>query len=366
MIVGNKGYIANVGDSRALMSAEWGQFLYKLSRDHKPNEPYEKERIEKAGGSVYQSKIIAKPPFAQYHDFNTSWTRIGLFPNKPLVFPEDCEYVLVGPYRVQPGRLSVSRTIGDAEAKIPKYGGVEGIIIWEPDIKEFEITESWDFVILACDGIFDKMENMDVLNVIWDSINTNSGSIHQLTGYWVESILRNSLANRTLDNITVVMVSFKSLKKTLSKLQKVKCGRKPNEIDELFNKENIDIGAGDIDEDYMKEILKNWRESDSEETKQKVAELNNSQRDLSVPPFSRPENVLSRIETHNKRYHSNIKNRGNYYHSREKSQIFENPNYSEDTFKKPFSGNNLSFGSRKFSNDIVKDYHSYRTKFKRA
>jgi len=31
--------------------------------------------------------------------------------------------LIVGPLRVLPGRLSVSRTFGDAEAKLPKYGG---------------------------------------------------------------------------------------------------------------------------------------------------------------------------------------------------------------------------------------------------
>ena len=32
--------------------------------------------------------------------------------------------MLYGPYRVLPGRLSVSRTFGDIEAKFEKFGGV--------------------------------------------------------------------------------------------------------------------------------------------------------------------------------------------------------------------------------------------------
>lgn len=129
MVIEHICYICNVGDSRAIMSAENGQILYKLSRDHKPEASYERERIKKNGGSIYQSKIIAKPPFTQYHEFNTNWTKIGIFPNQPLIFPEDREYVLIGPYRVKPGCLSVSRTIGDVETKLPVFGGKEGIII---------------------------------------------------------------------------------------------------------------------------------------------------------------------------------------------------------------------------------------------
>ena len=43
------------------------------------------------------------------------------------------QYVL-GPHRVLPGRLSVSRTFGDIEAKNPKYGGKDGVVIAQPEI----------------------------------------------------------------------------------------------------------------------------------------------------------------------------------------------------------------------------------------
>jgi protein phosphatase 2C family protein 2/3 len=37
-----------------------------------------------------------------------------------------------GPVRVLPGRLSVSRTFGDIQAKISKYGGMPNVISAEP------------------------------------------------------------------------------------------------------------------------------------------------------------------------------------------------------------------------------------------
>lgn len=44
-----------------------------------------------------------------------------------------------GPMRVLPGRLSVSRTFGDIEAKLRKFGGIPGVIVADPDIKEFRL-----------------------------------------------------------------------------------------------------------------------------------------------------------------------------------------------------------------------------------
>jgi protein phosphatase 2C family protein 2/3 len=47
-------YIANVGDSRAVISKYGGKVTTALTHDHKPNEDTELKRIIEAGGNVYQ------------------------------------------------------------------------------------------------------------------------------------------------------------------------------------------------------------------------------------------------------------------------------------------------------------------------
>lgn len=79
-------------------------------------------------------------------------------------------HCILGPHRVFPGRLSVSRTFGDIEAKSTAHGGNPKVVVCDPDILAFEVTSDLDFIVLGCDGIFDKMNNKDCIRKVWESI----------------------------------------------------------------------------------------------------------------------------------------------------------------------------------------------------
>lgn len=67
--------------------------------------------------------------------------------------------------------------------------------------------------------MFDKLQNKDVIDIAWDSARKSfksaTQSIHQICGQSVELVLKASVASRTLDNITAVLVSFKNFRKAL-------------------------------------------------------------------------------------------------------------------------------------------------------
>ena len=89
LILNDLCYAANVGDSRALYSINDGKNFFQISRDHKPIDPIEKDRIYKSGGSIYKPK----PKSNNNH--------ISLGDNLLIRMSKL-------PYRVYPGNLAVS------------------------------------------------------------------------------------------------------------------------------------------------------------------------------------------------------------------------------------------------------------------
>jgi protein phosphatase 2C family protein 2/3 len=59
-------------------------------------------------------------------------------------------HVILGPSRVFPGRLSVSRSFGDIEAKLIKNGGNPNVVIATPEITCFKLTSEMDYIVLGC------------------------------------------------------------------------------------------------------------------------------------------------------------------------------------------------------------------------
>jgi protein phosphatase 2C family protein 2/3 len=79
-----------------------------------------------------------------------------------------------GPLRVFPGRLSVSRTFGDIEAKRARFGGNPNVIISDPEIRTFKMQSNYDFIFIGCDGIFDRLNNKEIINQMWETAYEHS------------------------------------------------------------------------------------------------------------------------------------------------------------------------------------------------
>ena len=113
---GGQLYCANAGDSRAV--AVRGGVCAALSSDHKPGAAEELARIERAGGFVRGGRVN--------------------------------------------GNLNLSRTLGDLCYKHnAALGPGEQVISCVPDVRAAPLDAALDFVVLACDGVWDVLSCAD-------------------------------------------------------------------------------------------------------------------------------------------------------------------------------------------------------------
>ena len=182
LIKDKKCIIANIGDSRLVIFKN--KSIEFVTMDHKPNSIIEKARIEIAGGKIYKT---------------------------PSLNEKDIEI----PWRVLPGKLSVSRTFGDILAKDEKYGGNKTVIIALPDITEIELDDNYNFIVIGCDGIFDVLKNEELLDCINIVIKErkikekiNNDEIHELCGDFASMIIKSALAKGSFDNLSCIVIAL--------------------------------------------------------------------------------------------------------------------------------------------------------------
>jgi protein phosphatase 2C family protein 2/3 len=114
-------YVANAGDSRSVIGVK-GE-VKPLSFDHKPTSDTEKARISGAGGYIEYGRVN--------------------------------------------GNLALSRALGDFEFKKNYSLGPEAqIITSDPDVTCHQITEDDEFLVLACDGIWDCLSSQQAVDFI--------------------------------------------------------------------------------------------------------------------------------------------------------------------------------------------------------
>ncbi|KAI1441497.1 PP2C-domain-containing protein [Annulohypoxylon stygium] len=164
LITSEKIFIANAGDSRSVLGVK-GR-AKPLSFDHKPQNEGEKARITAAGGFV---------------DFG----------------------------RVN-GNLALSRAIGDFEfKKSAELAPEQQIVTAFPDVVAHDISDDDEFLVIACDGIWDCQSSQAVVEFVRRGI-----AAKQDLDKICENMMDNCLASNSetggvgCDNMTMVIVGF--------------------------------------------------------------------------------------------------------------------------------------------------------------
>ncbi|RUP45818.1 phosphatase 2C-domain-containing protein [Jimgerdemannia flammicorona] len=161
---GKRVLVGNAGDSRAVISVN-GK-VEALSHDHKPVNKAESQRIVAAGGFVEFGRVN--------------------------------------------GNLALSRAIGDFEFKQNfNLSPEHQIVTSNPDIIEHKLGEDEEFIVIACDGIWDCMTSQEVVDFVRVGI-ADKKSLKVICEELMDRCLApdSEIGGIGCDNMTVVIVGL--------------------------------------------------------------------------------------------------------------------------------------------------------------
>ncbi|KAK7305422.1 hypothetical protein VNO77_43328 [Canavalia gladiata] len=149
--------VSNVGDCRAVISR--GCVAEALTSDHRPSREDERDRIETQGGYVDMCR---------------------------------------GVWRIQ-GSLAVSRGIGDRHLK--------QWVIAEPETKVLRIEPQHDLLILASDGLWEKVSNQEAVDI---AHSLCVGSNRQQPLLACKKLVDLSVSRGSVDDISVMIIKLQN------------------------------------------------------------------------------------------------------------------------------------------------------------
>jgi len=149
-------HIANLGDSEAILIGETDT-VDNLTVPHKANVASEKQRIEQLGGHVFFNRVF--------------------------------------------GTLAVSRAFGDSKYKQPKTS--QNFVSCVPATKQIELTPKHQYLVLACDGLWDVCNHEEVAAMVRLQHQSNK-TPKEIASFLVSEALRK----RSEDNVTVIVTKI--------------------------------------------------------------------------------------------------------------------------------------------------------------
>ncbi|KAL8195768.1 hypothetical protein R6Q57_025521 [Mikania cordata] len=183
----NQLIVANAGDSRCVISRK-GE-AYNLSRDHKPGLEVERERIVRAGGFIHAGRVN--------------------------------------------GSLNLTRAIGDIEFKQNKFLSAEKqMVTADPDVNILELCDDDDFIVLACDGIWDCMSSQQLVDFIHEQLKSENKLSTICERVFDKCLAPSTSTGEGCDNMTMILVQFKKLIHPPTSVEEVDDKRKADSVDD--------------------------------------------------------------------------------------------------------------------------------------
>eukprot|EP01139_Manchomonas_bermudensis_P023579 Amastigsp_a841277_294.p2 type:complete len:412 gc:universal Amastigsp_a841277_294:93-1328(+) len=166
LVVDRVLWIANVGDSEAILSRAGVPTVLSIPHNAKANK-LEERRVIHAGGKVRRARLV-----------HPIWAVLN---------------------------IGVTRSIGASAMKEgPNTDGRPSGLIAVPDINCVPLTVDDEFLILACDGLWDVMTPLEAADYVRHGLSQSGATAETVAC----SLVNRAFEKGSLDNITAVVVVF--------------------------------------------------------------------------------------------------------------------------------------------------------------
>lgn len=148
-------HVANVGDSKCVLSRGGGRAEELTREQHRPTRPDERARVEAAGAIVHHDRIN--------------------------------------------GVLAVTRSFGDVGHKT----GTQGALICTPEITSRAVEPDWEFALLGSDGLWDVLGAQQAVDLVRSHL-THTPSLDSAA----TAVVKEALVRGSSDNVSAVLLAF--------------------------------------------------------------------------------------------------------------------------------------------------------------
>jgi len=110
------------------------------------------------------------------------------------------------------GNLNLTRSLGDLKYKHkPNLTPEEQAITSNPDVYVFDYSDDIDFIIMGCDGIWEKKSNEEMVEWVYERINKDNELKDTVTNLLLDTVAPSVAETQGIgcDNMTCIIIKFK-------------------------------------------------------------------------------------------------------------------------------------------------------------
>lgn len=179
IIMGRRLFAANVGDSRVVLCRTGGQCV-ELTSDHKPSRPDEAARVRAAGGFILHKRVMGE--LAITRAFGDKSFKMGI----KAMLEDEADEIARG--------LNENSEAKDLTAPL---------VSAEPEIASLVMSHSDEFLLLACDGLFDVFRSQDAIALARQELIAHRGEPAEVARILSDQAIR---VRRSRDNVSILII----------------------------------------------------------------------------------------------------------------------------------------------------------------